>query len=55
MTEIFDERDDRKFSLQSMAGDSEVNSHPTVVPGQQLKISMPEIQKVQPKLKVKPK
>ena len=36
-----------------MAGDSEVNNPPTVVPGQEL--SMPEIQKVQHKLKVKPK
>ena len=34
-----------------MAGDSEVNNPPAVMPGQEL--SMPEIQMVQPKLKVK--
>ena len=38
-----------------MAGNCEVNHSPAVVPGQELKISMPEIQKVQHKLKVKPK
>ena len=36
-----------------MAGDSEVNNPAAVVPGQEL--SIPEIQKVQHKLKVKPK
>ena len=36
-----------------MAGDSEVNNPPAVVPGQEL--SMSEIQKVQHKLQVKPK
>ena len=38
-----------------MAGDCEVNDPPAVVPVQDLKMSVPEIQKVQPKLKVKPK
>ena len=34
---------------------TEVNDPPAVVPGQELNMSVPEIQKVQPKLKVKPK
>ena len=34
---------------------TEVNDPPAVVPGQELNMSVSEIQKVQPKLKVKPK